>query len=102
MLEQSYGLLFHQLLDHVAENGSDGVEPLISLADVIETHIVHQDLLNNENGHCLAQLRPSLHDAQTERNDLSSEQEVDDLGRIVLHQRANDAQRCETEIFERS
>lgn len=35
MLQQPRSLLFHQLADHVAEDGPDGVESLVSSADII-------------------------------------------------------------------
>lgn len=40
MLEQADGLLLDQLVDHVAEDGANGIEPLVGLADVCETNII--------------------------------------------------------------
>jgi heme oxygenase len=56
MLEEANRLLFHELVDHVAQNSPDGVEALIGLAYVRETDIVQQDLLDNEDGNSLAEL----------------------------------------------
>jgi hypothetical protein len=56
MLEKPNGLLFHELINHVAQNRSDSIEPLISLADVGKAYIVEQNLLNNEDGNSLAEL----------------------------------------------
>jgi hypothetical protein len=100
VLEQSDSLLFHQLIDHVAEDRTDSIKALIGLADVSETNVVQKDLLHNENGHGLAELRSCLHNAQAKRDDLSSQQEVDDFGGIVLDKGTDDTQRSETEILE--
>ena len=70
MLEQANSLLLHQLIDHVAEDGSDGVETLIGLADVGKTNIVEEYLLYDEDGNSLTELGARLHDAQTQRNNL--------------------------------
>lgn len=102
MLQQSGGLLLDQLAHHVAEDGADGIEPLISGADVVQAIIVEKYLLHDEYGDSLAELRARLHDAQTEGNDLGGQQEVDDFGRVVLHESANDAEACEAEILERA
>lgn len=102
MLEQPCSLLLDQLAHHIAENGADGVEPLISGADVVETVIVKKDLLHYKDGDGLAKLGSGLHDAQTEGNDLGGQQEVDDLGRVVLDERANDTKAGEPQVLERT
>lgn len=48
MLQQANCLGLHQLVDHVAEDGTDGIKPLVSVADVGETGLVEKDLLDNE------------------------------------------------------
>jgi hypothetical protein len=63
MLEQADRLLLHQLGDHVAQNRAYGIEPLVGVADVGKTHVVEQDLLYDEDGDGLAELRAGLHDA---------------------------------------
>lgn len=102
MLEQSYGLLFDQLSHHIAEDRSNGVKALVGRADIGQANVVQKNLLHDENSHCLAQLRPSLHDTETERDNLGREEEVDHIRGIVLHKRTDHAQRSETEIFERT
>lgn len=102
MLQQPGSLLLDQLAHHVAEDGADGVESLIGGADVVQAIVVKKDLLHDEDGDGLAELRARLHDAQTERNDLSGQQEVDDLGRVVLDKGANDTEAGEAEVFEGS
>lgn len=102
MLQQADRLLLDELRHHVAEHGADGVEALVRVADVGEAHVVEQDLLHDEDRDRLAQLRARLHDAQTQRDDLGREQEVDHLGRIVLDERADDAERGEAQVFERA
>ena len=79
MLEQSCGLLLNELSYHVTENGSYGVESLVSGANVVETMVIKKNLLDNEDGHSLAELRASLHDSETEWNDLCSQKEVDHI-----------------------
>ena len=54
---------FHQLIDHVAEDCANGVEPLIRMADIRETGLVEKDLLDDENGNRFGKLRSSFHDA---------------------------------------
>ena len=84
MLEQSDGLALDELVDHVGQNRPDRVETLVRLADVGEPEVVEQDLLDNEDGDRLGQLRPSLHDPQTERDDLGRQQKVDHVRVVVL------------------
>lgn len=102
MLQQPHSLLLNKLVDHVAQNGSHGIKPLISLTDVLKAKIVEEDLLNDENGHGLAQFAASLHDTETKRDDFGGEEKVDDFAAIVLDKGANDAERGETEVFEGS
>jgi hypothetical protein len=102
MFEQADCLLFHQLGNHVTKNGAHSIKPLISLTDVGESSVIQQNLLHDEDGHGLAQLRSSLHDAQAERNDLRGQQEVDNLSRVILHQSPNDAKTSQPKILERT
>lgn len=102
VLKQPGGLLLDQLAHHVTENGADGIEPLISGADVVQAIVVKKYLLHDEYGDSLAELRARLHDAQTERNDFGGQQEVDDFGRVVLYKSANDTETGEAEVLERA
>ena len=90
MLQQTDSLLLDELVDHVAENGADSVEALVRLADVRQTNIVEQDLLDDKDRDGLAELGAGLHDTKTERDDLGCQKEVDDLGGVVLDKRADD------------
>lgn len=54
MLEQPCSLRLDELGNHVAENGANGVEPLIGGADVVEAVVVEQNLLHNKDGDSLA------------------------------------------------
>lgn len=56
MLQEPNGLLLDQLSDHIAENGSNRIEPFISMTNVSESSVVEENLLHNKYGHCLAQL----------------------------------------------
>lgn len=102
MLKEASRLLLDQLSHHVAENSAHGIETLIRGANVVEAVVVQKNLLHNENGHRLAELRSSLHDAEAQGNDLRRQQKVDDLGRVILNQRADDTKRCETQVLEGS
>ncbi len=62
--------------------------------------IIEENLLHDKDGHGLAQFRPSLHDTQAQGDDLSREEEVDHVRRVVLHQGANDSQGRQAEILE--
>lgn len=84
MLEQPHCLRLHELVDHVAQDGADGVEPLVGVADVRQAGLVEEDLLHNEDGDRLGELRARLHDAQAEGYDLGREEEVDDGIVVVL------------------
>ena len=54
------------------------------MANVAKPGIVKKNLLHDEDSHCLAQLRACLHDAKAKRNNLGSQEEVDNIGRVVL------------------
>lgn len=77
-------------------------EAVVGLADVREAAVVEQDLLQDERGHGLAQLRARLHDAQAQRNDLGGEQEGDHLLLVRLDQRPNHAQTGQAQVLERT
>jgi hypothetical protein len=40
MLEETDGLLFYQLSDHVTQDGANSIESLVCLADVCETSVI--------------------------------------------------------------
>lgn len=99
MLKEASSLRLDKLSNHVAQNRTDGVEALIGGADVVETIVIKQNLLHNEDGNSLAKLGASLHDSQAERNNLGREEEVDDLRRVVLYERSNDTKTRQSEIL---
>ena len=53
MLKQANGLLFDQLTNHITQDCADSIETLISLANVCETGVIKQYLLNNKDCHGL-------------------------------------------------
>lgn len=55
MLEESSCLLLNQLTHHVAKNGADCIESLICGADVVQTIVIEQYLLDDEYGHSLTE-----------------------------------------------
>lgn len=73
---------------------------IIGLADVREAAVVQKYLLEDECGDCLGQLGPTLHDTQAQRYDLSRQQEGDDFLFVCFHERPDDSQAGETEVFE--
>ena len=83
MLQQSYGLSLHQLVYHIAQHGTHGVEPFIRVTDIRQSRLVQQYLLNDEDRNGLGELRASLHDPQAKRDYLRREQEVNH-GRVVV------------------
>jgi hypothetical protein len=89
------------LSDHVAKDRTDGIEPLIGGADVVEPIVVQEDLLNDEDGDRLAQFRTCLHNSKAERDDFGSKEEVDNLGRVILDQGPDDTEGRQTEVLER-
>lgn len=102
MLEQAHSLLLDKLVDHVAEYRANSIEALVRLADVRKTNVIQEDLLYDEDRNGLAELGTRLHDAQAERYDFGGQEEVDDFGRIVLYECADNAERCQAKILERS
>jgi hypothetical protein len=76
VLEESDRLGLDKLIDHVAEYGSDGEKALIGVTDIGEACLVEEDLLHDEDRDRLRKFRASLHDAETEGDDLCREEEV--------------------------
>ncbi len=72
MLEQPHSLLLNQLCDHIAQDRTYSVKPLICMTNVCKPYIIQQYLLHNEDRNGLAELRARLHDAKAKRDDLSS------------------------------
>lgn len=56
MLQKSDCLGLDKLVDHVAEDGPNGVEPFIGMANIGETGLVQQNLLYNEDSNSFRQL----------------------------------------------
>lgn len=103
MFEQPHRLTLHNLTDHVTQHRPHRIKPLVGLADVRQSHIIQQDLLNDEDGYGLTEFRASLHDPEAERDDFGGEKESDYVGIIVLfYQSTDDTEGCETEVFERT
>ena len=92
MFQQPHSLLIHELSDHITQHSAHSIEPLVCLADVLQTHIIQQDLLHDEYCDRFAQLRPRLHNTEAERDDLGGEEEIDDFGAVVFDEGADHAQ----------
>ncbi len=84
MLEQSNRLRLDELVDHVAEDGADGEEALVSVANIGEPRFVEQDLLDDEDSDRLGEFGAGLHDAEAEWDDLCRKQEMYDRVVVVL------------------
>ena len=100
VLQQSLARLLAQLDDHLAQDHRHVGEPVVGLTDVIQSSLVQQDLLQDEGGHSLAQLRAALHDPQTERDDLRGEEEVDHLLLVRLHEGSDDPEGGKAKVLE--
>ncbi len=64
MFEKSCCLLFHQLRNHVAQDCPNSVETLVCSTNVIQSMVIQENLLDDEDCYSLAQLRPGFHDSQ--------------------------------------
>ena len=56
MLEQAHRLRLNQLADHVTQHSNYSEESLVGMANVRQTCLVQQDLLDDENGDGLGEL----------------------------------------------
>ena len=100
MLQQPDRLLIHQLRHHITEDRPDCVEALVRLADVLQSHVVEEDLLHDEDGDGLAEFGAGLHDAEAERDDFGGEEEVYHVCAVVFDEGADDAEGGEAQVFE--
>jgi len=48
MLQEPNSLRLDELVDHVAEDGADGVEPLVCVAYIRQARLVQKNLLNDK------------------------------------------------------
>ena len=92
VLQQPHSLLLHQMAYHVAQHRPHRIESLVRVTYVFQSTVIKQDFLHDEDGDSLAQLTPGFHHAQAERNDLSREKEVDDVGRVIFDKSTDDAE----------
>jgi hypothetical protein len=90
MLQQTDSLLLDELVDHVAKDGADGVKAFVGLADVRQADIIQQDLLHDKDRDGLAEFGAGLHDTKTEWDDFGCQEEIDDLGGVILDKCTND------------
>lgn len=100
VLQEPSGLLFDELVHHVAQNSPNSIEALVGRANVVQSMVIKKDLLHDENGDSLAQFGAGLHDAQAQWDNFCCEEKVDDIRAVVLDQGANDTEGGQTEIFE--
>jgi hypothetical protein len=84
MFEESDRLGLDELVDHVAEDGTDGEEALVGVTDVGEPGFVKEDLLHNEDRDRLGKFRARFHDAEAEGDDLGRKEEVYDRVVVIL------------------
>lgn len=100
VLQKSLRRLRQLVLDHEVQNVGHCEVAFRLHAQVLEAFFVHEDLLDDERGHGLRELGPPLHNAQTQWNDLSFDQKVDDSGIVNLDQGADHAKRRQPEVLE--
>lgn len=60
------------------------MESVIGLADELQSHVIGNDLLHNEDRNGLGQLAACFHDPQTQGDDLRSQKKVNHFGAVVL------------------
>lgn len=102
MLEQPHCLLLNKLSHHVAQDCSHSVKSLVCSTNVRKTDIIQQNLLYNEDRHRFAQFRARLHDAKAKRDDLRGKKKINNIRRIILDKRTNNAKGREAQVFERA
>lgn len=83
MLKQSDGLRLHEANDHVAQDGADGIKPLICGTDISQPSVIQQDLLDDEDSNGLGELTTCLHNTEAQWNDLRRQEEGDRWRRIA-------------------
>lgn len=54
MFEQAHGLLIHELGHHIRQYRTNRVESFVGLANILQAHVVKEDLLDDEDGDGLA------------------------------------------------
>lgn len=84
MFEEPNRLGLDELVDHVAEDGTNGEEALVGVTDVGEPGLVKEDLLHDEDRDGLGKLRAGFHDAEAEGDDLGRKEEVYDRVVVIL------------------
>ncbi len=102
MLEKSRGLLLNKLCHHIAKDSPDSVKALVCCADIIETMVVEENLLHDEDSHSFAKLGTGFHDAKTQRDDFGRQEKVDNIGRVVLDESTDNSQVSQPQILEGS
>jgi hypothetical protein len=61
MLQQPNRLSLYKLIDHVAQHGADRIEPFVCMANIRQSCLVEQDLLDDKDGDGFGELRASFH-----------------------------------------
>jgi hypothetical protein len=102
VLKKARRLRLNKLSHHVTQDCANCIKALVGGTNVVKPIVVEQDFLNNEDSNGFAKFRAGLHDTQAQRNDLCCQEEVDDLGRIVLHKCTNNTKTGQAKIFEGS
>ena len=84
MLEKTNSLCVNQLINHIAENCSYGIESFVCVTDVRQASLIEKDLLDDEDSNGFRKFGSSFHDTQAQRDNFSREKEVDDRGVVIL------------------
>jgi hypothetical protein len=69
------------------------------VANVRQSTIIQQNLLQYESGNGFAQFAATLHDAQTQWNNFSGQQEGDDFLFVSLNECANHSQAGQSQVL---
>lgn len=93
MLQQADRLLNLELRDHIRQNCSNCIKALVSLTNIVQTHVIQENLLNDKNcnlnkkrDYCFRKFTASFHNSKAERYNLSRQEEVDYFAIVILNQ----------------
>ena len=93
-------IVVDEFLEYAVEHGRHCKKAFYGGADVAESLLVAQDLLDDEGSHCFRQRLPVLHDSQAQRHDLGLHQEGDRVGVALLHQCTYHPQGSHSQVLE--
>ena len=91
MLQEARRWLQQLIFHHVVKDSAHCKKTFRRHAQVRQSIIVHQDLLDDEGRHCLGQVGAALHYSEAKWDDFCLEQEGDDLWVVNLDESADNS-----------